>query len=99
MYSFAKEKHSGKGILSTILGTLSLVIFAVLAWLAYYLDGQGSVYLGSIGLLGMVFAVSSVVFGLMGFGENNVRYLFPKIGSILGGIMVALWVFVVLIGI
>ena len=32
MYSFAKEKHSGKGILSTILGTLSLVIFAVLAW-------------------------------------------------------------------
>ena len=85
MYSFAKEKHSGKGILSTILGTLSLVIFAVLAWLAYYLDGQGGVYLGSI--------------GLMGFGENNVRYLFPKIGSILGGIMVALWVFVVLIGI
>ena len=98
MYSFAKEKHSGKGILSTILGTLSLVIFAVLAWLAYYLDGQGGVYLGSIGLLGMVFAVSSVVFGLMGFGENNVRYLFPKIGSILGGIMVALWVFVVLMG-
>lgn len=96
MYSFAKEKHSGKGILSTILGTLSLVIFAVLA---YYLDGQGGVYLGSIGLLGMVFAVSSVVFGLMGFGENNVRYLFPKIGSILGGIMVALWVFVVLTGI
>ena len=83
MYSFAKEKHSGKGILSTILGTLSLVIFAVLAWLAYYLDGQGGVYLG----------------GLMGFGENNVHYLFPKIGSILGGIMVALWVFVVLIGI
>jgi len=35
----------------------------------------------------------------MGFGENNVRYLFPQIGSILGGIMVALWVFVVLIGI
>jgi hypothetical protein len=35
----------------------------------------------------------------MGFGENNVHYLFPKIGSILGGIMVALWVFVVLIGI
>ena len=69
MYSFAKEKHSGKGILSTILGTLSLVIFAVLAWLAYYLDGQGGVYLGSIGLLGMVFAVSSVVFGLMGFKE------------------------------
>ena len=34
MYSYAKEKHSGKGILSTILGTLTLVILDVLAWLA-----------------------------------------------------------------
>ncbi len=42
MYSFAKEKHSGKGILSTILGTLSLVIFAVLAWLAYYLTDRAA---------------------------------------------------------
>ena len=80
MYSFAKEKHSGKGILSTILGTLSLVIFAVLAWLAYYLDGQGGVYLGSIGLLGMVFAVSSVVFGLMGLAKTMCATCFRRLG-------------------
>ena len=72
MYSFAKEKHSGKGILSTILGTLSLVIFAVLAWLAYYLDGQGGVYLGSIGLLGMVFAVSSVAVSYTHLSQSSV---------------------------
>ena len=41
MYSFAKEKHSGKGILSTILGTLSLVIFAVLAWVAFTWAASG----------------------------------------------------------
>ena len=66
MYSFAKEKHSGKGILSTILGTLSLVIFAVLAWLAYYLDGQGGVYLGSIGLLGMAKTMCATCFRRLG---------------------------------
>ena len=99
MYSFAKEKHSGKGVLSTVLGILSLIIFGVLAWLAYYLDGQGGIYLGSIGLLGIVFALCGVVFGLMGFAEDNVRYLFAKVGAILNGIMLTLWVFVILIGI
>lgn len=99
MYSFAEEKHSGKGILSSVLGMLSLIIFGTLAWLAWYLDGQGGAYLGSIGFTGMVFAVCGVVFGLMGFNENNVRYFFPKLGSVLNGIMLALWVFVVLLGI
>lgn len=39
MYSFAEEKHSKKGIVSTVFGVLSMIIFVVLAWLAYYLDG------------------------------------------------------------
>ena len=98
MYSFTKEKHSGKGILSTILGTLSLVILPS-GWLAYYLDGQGGVYLGSIGLLGMVFAVSSVGVRTDGIGEKQCALPVSEDWSILGGIMVALWVFVVLIGI
>lgn len=99
MYSFAEEKHSRKGIASTVLGILSLIIFGVLAWLAYYLDGQGGIYLGSIGFTGIIITLCGVVFGLMSFGEDNVRYLFSKIGSILNGIMVALWVFVILLGI
>ena len=99
MYSFAEEKHSKKGIVSTVFGVLSMIIFVVLAWLAYYLDGQGGIYLGSIGFSGIVLAVCGVVFGLTSFNEDNVRYLFSKIGSILNGIMLALWVFVILLGI
>ncbi|MDD6065854.1 MAG: DUF6142 family protein [Firmicutes bacterium] len=99
MYSFAEEKHSGKGIASTVLGVLSMIVFGVLAWLAYYMDGQGGIYLGSIGFAGMVLAVCGVVLGLTSFNEDNVRYLFSKIGSILNGIMLAMWVFVILLGI
>ena len=40
MYSFAEKKHSQRGLVSTILGGLSLVIFGALAYLAYYLDGS-----------------------------------------------------------
>lgn len=99
MYSFEEEKHSGKGITSTVLGILSMLIFGVLAWLAYYLDGQGGVWLGSIGFTGIVFTVCGVILGLMSFREDNVRYLFCKIGSVLNGIMFAMWVFVLLLGI
>lgn len=99
MYAFAEEKHSGKGVLSTVLGALSLIIFVTLAWLAWYMDGEGGIYLGSIGFMGMMFTLCGVVLGLMSFSENNVRYFFSKTGSILNGIMTALWVFVILIGI
>lgn len=99
MYSFEEEKHSKKGMTSTFLGTLSLIIFCVLCWLACYMEGQGGAYLGSIGFTGIVFAVCGVVQGLMSFSENNVRYLFSKIGSVLNGVMLALWVFVLLLGI
>ena len=42
MYSFAEKKHSQRGLVSTILGGLSLVIFGALAYLAYYLGVYGN---------------------------------------------------------
>ncbi len=62
-----------------------------------YLDGQGGVYLGSIGLLGMVFAVSSVVFGLMDLAKKCALPV-SEDWVILGGIMVAIVGIVVLMG-
>jgi membrane associated rhomboid family serine protease len=99
MYSFAEKKHSQRGLVSTILGSISLVIFLVLAYLAYYLDGQGGAWFGSIGFTGAVFALMGVVLGLKSFGEENTLFLFSKIGSILNGCVLAIWIFVILIGV
>ena len=92
MYSFAEKKHSQRGLVSTILGGLSLVIFGALAYLAYYLDGEGGAYMGTIGLTGAVFSV------MVSFGEHDTHLLFPKIGSILNGCVLAIGIFVILIG-
>ena len=99
MYSFAEEKHSRRGILSTVLGVFSFVVFAALAWLSYYLGGQAGPYAGSIGFTGLAFTVCGAVLGLMSFGEDNVRHVFSRVGSVLNGIMLALWVFVIILGI
>lgn len=99
MYSFAEKRHSQRGLVSTILGGISLVIFVVLAYLAYYLDGQGGAYMGAIGLTGAVFSLMGVILGLISFGEQDTLFLFSKIGSILSGCMMAIWIFVILIGV
>ncbi len=99
MYSFAEKKHSQRGLVSSILGGISLIIFVVLAYLAYYLDGEGGAWMGAIGLTGAVFALMGLILGLVSFGEHDILYLFPKLGSILNGCVLAVWIFVILIGV
>lgn len=99
MYSFAEKKHSKRGITSTVMGILSLVILLVLAYLAFAMGGSGGAYLGSIGLLSVVFSIAGFAYGLSSFRERDVYYTFSKIGSIMNSILLAGWIFIILIGI
>lgn len=99
MYSFAEKKQSKRGITSTVLGVLSLVILLVLVYLAFAASGQGGLYLGSIGLLSIVLAVAGISYGLWSFREKDVHYTFSQIGAILNGCVLAAWILMVLVGI
>ena len=99
MYSFAEKKHSQRGLVSSILGGISLIIFLILAYVAYYMDGKGGAYLGSIGLMGVVFSFTGLFMGLLSFREQDTIYFFSKLGTILNGCVLALWIFIILIGI
>lgn len=99
MYSFAEKKHSQRGLVSSILGGISVIIFLVMAYLAFYFSGQGGAYLGAFGLTGLVCALTGLIMGLISFGESNTIYFFSKLGSILNGCILAVWIFIVLIGI
>ena len=99
MYSFAEKKHSQRGLVASILGAVSLIIFLVLAYVSYYFDGQGGTYLGAIGTTGVIFAVTGLILGLLSFGETNTIYFFSKLGAILNGCIVAIWMAVILMGI
>ncbi len=99
MYSFAEKKHSQRGLVSSVFGGISLVIFLALAYVAYYMNGQGGAYLGSIGLTGVLFSLMGLFLGLLSFGEENTFHFFSKLGSILNGCVLAVWIFVILIGV
>lgn len=99
MYSFAEKRHSQKGILSTVLGGLSFLILCVLMYISFFSAGNGGVWLGAVGMTAIVLAALGLVSGLMSFRERDVFYFFSKTGSILSGVMLAIWIFFYLIGV
>lgn len=96
MYSFTEKKHSGRGITSTVLGGVSFILLCVLIYLSFFWKGNGGPFLGGIGFTAIVLAVLGLVYGLMSFREKDVFYFFSKIGSVLNGVVLAMWIFVVL---
>ena len=98
MYTFSERRHSRKGITSTVLGSISVVIFIALTYFAWSY-GEGGAILGSLGVTGIVFALCGLVSGLTSFREKHILYTFSKAGSIVSSVALVLWIFVILLGV
>ncbi len=97
-YKFSNKHHSGKGILSAGFGVASLILLAVLIIIACRMHGQGNVYLGSAGLVSMVFSFIGLIIGIASFFETESYKLFPRIGSIFNLVMLIIWASIFMIG-
>ena len=93
MYTFSERRHSRKGITSTVLGSISVVIFIALTYFAWWSYGEGGA------ILGCVFALCGLVSGLTSFREKHILYTFSKAGSIVSSVALVLWIFVILLGV
>lgn len=99
MYTFSERRHSRKGITSTVLGSISVVIFIALTYFAWWSYGEGGAILGSLGVTGIVFALCGLVSGLTSFREKHILYTFSNAGSIVSSVALVLWIFVILLGV
>lgn len=98
MYSFEEKKNSVNGIISTIMGAVSAGLMLAMISISYYNRGEAGIYAGAFGLSGLLFAFAGFIVGIMSFSEKNVKYKYPKIGSILCGFAFAGWLGLYLIG-
>lgn len=98
MYSFEEKKNSVNGIISTIMGAVSAGLMLAMIYISYYNRGEAGIYAGAFGLSGLLFAFAGFIVGIMSFSEKNVKYKYPKIGSILCGFAFAGWLGLYLIG-
>ena len=97
-YQIRETSPYGRGILATVLGIVSLLIFIILLGICAVLKGNGESWTGSVGFSGFVVAFYGMVCGLHSFHEQCRSYVFCKIGTLLCGFMVAVWFLIFCVG-
>lgn len=97
-YTFTEKKHSRRGILALVLAILSVVLGIVMVAISFAHKGNGSVYLGSCGMLGLLLAMAALVLAVLSMREDKSYKLYPVAGLISGIIALGGWVAVYVVG-
>ena len=95
---FTSKKQSEKGIMSTVMGSISLISFLAANMISFRMRGDVDMRMGAAGLLSLIFALAGVVLGIMSLRESDVFRLFPRMGFCLSLLGMALWILIIMIG-
>jgi len=90
-YKIEYRSRYGRGILSTVTAAASVIIFLTTALVCMVLGGKGGQWVGAFGFTGFVMAFYGMAVGLDSFRERSQSYTLSKVGTLLGGAMVAVW--------
>ncbi|MFV0466529.1 MAG: DUF6142 family protein [Lachnospiraceae bacterium] len=90
-YKFTRKKHSKKGIISCCISAGSMLTLFLVVLASYQKGGEGSVYLGSAGILAFILAVGAIIIGIMSFREEETYRLFPRLSVFLSIAMTLIW--------
>ena len=82
-YKFTNKKHPEKGIMSTILGIISLVSVGAAVYRTYLAKGEASTNMGVVGLMITIFSVTGVVLAYISKKEIDKFMFFPYLGMLL----------------
>lgn len=88
-YMFTSKQHTQKGIMSTILGVISLVTLAYTIIMSYFKAGDVPLQYGAAAMLVMIFAFVGIILGLISKTERDKFYLFAYIGIVLNVLALA----------
>lgn len=82
-YMFTSKQHTQKGIMSTILGVISLVTLAYTVIMSYLKAGNVPRQYGAAVMLVMIFAFVGIILGVVSKTERDKFYLFSYLGIVL----------------
>lgn len=97
-YKFTDKHHSRNGIRSSAAGVLSLGCTLGGIYGAYAAKGNAGTYLALLGILAIMGCIYGVYVGNLSFKEEDVYYLFPRIGTVLNLLLLIFWIAVVGMG-
>ena len=85
-YIFTDKRESKKGILSAMLGAMSLISVFLTVYFTWQNHGTAYVRYGVVTLLCLIFSVAGLVIGIMAKLEEDKFYLFAWIGIVLNAL-------------
>ncbi|MGN1313440.1 MAG: DUF6142 family protein [Lachnospiraceae bacterium] len=88
-YMFTNKKHSPKGIMSTILGIISLSSLLLAIFWTYEAEGEAGGNMGTVGFIATCFAVTGMILGYMARREADRFPLFAWLGMLLNFLALA----------
>lgn len=97
-YKVLKKKHSARGILSSVLAGISLLLFLASLFCSLVFHGNGGLYLGAMGLIAIVLSVYGFILGLQSLGERERDLLYCKVGALGNGVLMVVWLALFLMG-
>lgn len=82
-YIFTNKSHTGRGIMASILGVISLTTLGYTVVMSYQSRGEIPRQYGAAALLVTVFALAGAVLGVISRTEKDKYYFFSYLGIIL----------------
>lgn len=98
-YKFSGKKQYPKGIASFGIGVISDICLFFSLRSAFLGDGSLSLYIGSMGIVALVLAVTALVLGIGVLKDEEAYKVFPGLGVACGGIATLSWVGIYILGI
>ena len=89
-YMFTNKEHTQKGIMSTILGVISLATLGYAVFMSYLRAGDVPRQYGAAAMLVMIYAFVGIGLGLVSRTERDKFYLFTYLGILLNVLTLAL---------
>jgi hypothetical protein len=97
-YMFTDNRHPERGIMSAILGAISVGTLSLSVFLSYKAGGQAEVKYAAAAFVAAVFSVVGIILGIKSRFERDIFKLFPNLGIILNSLAIIFVVFILIIG-
>lgn len=97
-YKFTDKNQSRKGIISSVIGTAALLLTVGVMAAAYIQNGQAGKVIAIPGFSALLLSLTGFYYGVCGTREEDTYRLFPWLGCMLNGIILAVYVMIYVLG-
>ena len=97
-FRFTGKKRSRRGMYACLIAFVSIAMLGILLLESFDKLGEGSVYLGSIGFLGMVMAVWAFVLAIGSLREEDTFRQIPIVSTVVSTIASLTWIGIYVMG-